>query len=155
LLHTVSGHTREVFDVNSEEEIKRLFQEINSGQPVRLVDMPDQMDGYERDAMEEAVARLVEENLQFFKLSPNCKYPHLHVDTFRDNLHQSDIMKRHKLDTGDKMYTFMISANAKLAQRTEDEWIALIGDSISHRKAVKKAKEFRFFLGLDSSWMAV
>ena len=143
----------EVFDVTSDEEIKKLFQEINSGQPVRLVDMPDQLSKYERDIMEEAVSKLVEDYLQFFKLSPNCKYPHLHVDSFRDDLHQSGVITRHKLDSAAKLHSFILDANTKLAKRSEEQWLVHIGDSISHRKAIKKAMDHNFFLGLDSAWM--
>ena len=34
----------DVFLTKDEKEIKRLFTEINSGEPVRLIDMPSEVD---------------------------------------------------------------------------------------------------------------
>ena len=145
--------TVEVFDVESDEEVDSLFREINSGEAVRLVDMPNEMSINERNVMEEAVSHLMESHLQFFKMSSHCKYPHLHLDTFRDELHRSGLISRRSLDNAQKLTEYFWKVNEKLSKRSDEKWLEIIGHSISHAKAVKKARAFNFFLGLDKTWM--
>jgi len=145
----------DVFEIDSDKEIEILFKEINSGESVRLVDMPNEMLPYERDILEEAVALIVEKYFLMFKTSNNCKIPHLHIDTFRDDIYQSGMIRKYSLNTAQKLYEHLSSINSKLEKRPDSMWMEIVGESISHSKAVKKARKFNFFLGLDKSWTKV
>ena len=80
------GHRRnvlvDVFDVQGEQHIISLFREINAGEPVKLVDMPDE-EGHFSDALRailnDAVDSLQAEYPDMFKTSSRCRIPHIHA----------------------------------------------------------------------------
>lgn len=143
----------DVFEVSTDKEIDCLFREINSGEPVRLVDMPGELLAADRKALDDAVAILVEKNSAMFKLSPNCRLPHLHADTFRDDIYQSDMLERHSLNSNEKLVAYLNMCNEKLGKRTDAQWIKVVGSTVANVKAIKKARDHNFYLGLEKSWM--
>ena len=72
----------DVFDVQGEQQIISLFREINAGEPVKLVDMPDD-EGHFADALRvvlnEAVESFEKQYPDMFKASSRCRVPHLHA----------------------------------------------------------------------------
>lgn len=85
----------DVFTIKSEEEISDLFKEINSSEPVRLVDMPDEgASDNIRQVITEAAEILQTKYSEMFKPSARCRPPHLNIDNLRDDLFQNDIIKR-------------------------------------------------------------
>ena len=63
----------------------------------------------------------------------------------------------------DAFVAWLESENAKLAQRTEKEWLEArpkrgrgsTGSEETYLKALAKAKEHGFYLGMDFSWLDV
>jgi len=146
----------DVFITESDKEISDLFKDINSAEPVRLVDMPD--DGMEneneKNILDEATDILQKQFPEMFKSSTRCKIPHLNVDIFRDEIFQNEIIVTHKIKSADALLKFFLSKNQKLSKRTDEEWLNLNGGigNKTIEQALKKARAHNFFLGLDKNW---
>lgn len=168
LIMAQSGHWNEfernilvdVFPTESDKQISDLFREINSAEPVRLVDMPDD-EGMEQDSkviLDEATDLLMKQYPEMFKASARCKIPHLNVDLFRDEVFQSEIISNQKIKSSEALLNFFLSVNQKLSKRTDNEWLSLHGGASTKNLelALKKARANNFFLGLhDRSWLHV
>ena len=74
----------DVFTVTSEQQIMSLFKEINSGEPVKLVDMPDTEGASDdvRAMLSEATETLLLRYPDMFKTSSRCRVPHLHAGRY-------------------------------------------------------------------------
>ena len=144
----------DVFVTESEKQISELFREINSAEPVRLVDMPDEgMEQNSKEILDEAADLLMKQYPEMFKASARCKIPHLNVDLFRDDVYQSEIITNQKIKSSEALLKYFLDVNEKLSKRSDDEWLGLYGgNSKSLEQALKKAKQYKFFLGLDKSW---
>ena len=147
----------EVFETNCEEEITKLFREINSSEPVRFVDLPQQSvieedkEDRVRETLEKTVSLLRDKYPDMFKASSRCRPPHVNLDVLRDDLFQSEVMNRHgELEP---------STLLKMVEQVNES----IKDSL-HKKmrnetkstilsAWEKAKNHNFFLGMDKNWM--
>lgn len=149
----------DVFVTDSEKQISDLFREINSAEPVRLVDMPDEgMELSSKAMLDEATELLMKQFPEMFKASARCKIPHLNVDLFRDEVFQSDVVANQKIKSSEALLKFFLSVNQKLSKRTDKEWLGLNGGvgNKSLEQALKKARANNFFLGLhDRSWLHV
>ena len=64
----------DVFVTQSEKQISELFREINSAEPVRLVDMPDEegMEQNSKEMLDEATDHLMKQYPEMFKASARC-----------------------------------------------------------------------------------
>jgi hypothetical protein len=143
----------DVFDVDGEPQIASLFKEINSGEPVKLVDMPD-TDGASdmvRAILLQATESLAAEYPEMFKVSTRCRIPHLHADTLRDELFQTDFIARHKVTSAAELLMALHSANTSLGARSDDEWLS--GPIAATENSLSKCRAHRFYLGLDKTWM--
>ena len=151
----------DVFVTQSEKQISELFREINSAEPVRLVDMPDEegMEQNSKEMLDEATDLLMKQYPEMFKASARCKIPHLNVDLFRDDVFQSEVIINQKIKSSEALLKYFLDINEKLSKRSDDEWLGLYGggsigsSSKSLEQALKKAKANKFFLGLDRSWL--
>jgi len=150
----------DVFVTQSEKQISELFREINSAEPVRLVDMPDEegMEQNSKEMLDEATDLLMKQYPEMFKASARCKIPHLNVDLFRDDVFQSELITNQKIKSSEALLKYFLNINEKLSKRSDDEWLGLYGgggsgSSKSLEQALKKAKANKFFLGLDRSWL--
>lgn len=138
-----------------ERHAKDIFEEVNKAEPIKLVDMPGVAKGSERKALNDASERLAEKFPDMFSPSQRCRSPHLNVDNLRDAIFASEIMKRHNLKTARALEAWMMEQNAALAKKYESEG----GDDDDGAQykvpaaALKKARKFGFYLGLDSSWL--
>lgn len=165
----------DVFTTSSDEDVTELFKEINSAEPVRLVDMPgaDAPATSVKAALDEAVDALANKYPEMFKVSARCRPPHLNADVLRDEIFQADVMSRHGLKTTKDLLRFLDKANAALAKKSDAQWEKLwteatvdisIDDSAQAGaapkarpkaldQALKKAKTQGFFLGLHKGWL--
>ena len=148
----------EVFNVEREADAKQLFLEINSAQPVKLIDLPEV--GARPDIkriIDVAMTLLQEKHPAFFKVSQNPKLPHVNVDNLRDSLFQHHIVERHGFKTAEELLTWLDHVNDVLAQKQEKEWKNRIFKGRNWEmveKAIGKARKGNFFLGLDHTWLS-
>ena len=175
----------EVFPLPSEAAAQALFVEVNSAQPVLLVDLPAAAGGaglHAKDALEAAAATLAARYAPMFKPSVNCKPPHVNMDALRDKLHQLDVMAAHGLGGGAELLEWLLERNAALGALSDAAWAkrrparkTAAADAtfakVRHKvggmdaasllsltrvcgtQALAKAREHRFFLGMDWRWL--
>lgn len=140
----------EVFSSPENQDVAEdLFVEINKSEPIKLVDMPGVAKASDRKMITEAAAKLHEEYPDMFRPSQQCRAPHLNVDNLRDAIFASDVIKRHDLKTSAALVKWLQTQNELLRVRYEDADVA----AKMNPRALEKAKEFNFFLGLESSWL--
>lgn len=142
----------DVFDVKNDAQVAALFKEINSSEPVKLVDMPE--DGASegvREMLSEAAEALQGRYPEMFKPSSRCRVPHLHADTLRDELFQADFIARRKVKTTVQLVEVLEKVNVELAARSDAAWTT--GDKAASATALAKCRTHNFFLGLDKAWM--
>ena len=151
----------DVFSTESDEEITALFKEINSAEPIRLIDMPGEGASEQlKELLDAATDQLTETFAEMFKPSLRCKPPHLNVDIFRDEVFQSEVITRNNLKTSAALIDFIARTNDKLSKLSDEKWEEiLLANGLFKSKgklmdqAIKKARTHNFFLGLDSTWM--
>ena len=117
----------EVFPLPSEAAAQALFVEVNSAQPVLLVDLPPAAGGaglHAKDALEAAAATLAARYRPMFKPSASCKAPHVNIDALRDRLHQADVMAAHGLGGGAELLDWLLQRNAALGALSDAAWAA-------------------------------
>ena len=140
----------EVFSSHKSQDLAEdIFVEINKSEPIKLVDMPGIAKAGDRKMITVAAAKLVEEYPDMFRPSQQCRAPHLNVDNLRDAIFASDIIKRHELTTSAALVKWLLAQNEILRVRYDDTSVSAKTNS----KALEKAKEFNFYLGLESSWL--
>lgn len=66
--------------------ISRLFTEINTAQPVNIIDLPDMATAGEKDIINRAADMLRLEFPNMFSPSINCRIPNINVDNLRDEV---------------------------------------------------------------------
>lgn len=170
----------EVFPVNEEKDVAALFREINSAEPVRMIDMPTASDAGQQEEDGEssdqsdpqpatteinttqvvsgAVEMLAQEYSVMFKPSSRCKPPHLNIDVTRDELFQSGALSRSGAKTTEEFYNYLKHVNTKLGAKLEkdsklDSDVPCTGKRTTQQAAWAKAQANKFFLGLDKGWM--
>jgi hypothetical protein len=151
----------DVFVTESDEQVTALFKEINSAEPIRLIDMPGEGASEQtKELLDAATDQLAEEFSEMFKPSLRCKPPHVNVDIFRDDVYQSEIITRKNIQTAKGLIDYIASVNEKLAERSEEDWeqLLILHGSFKTKgkameQAIKKAKTNKFYLGLDNSWL--
>jgi len=152
----------DVFGTESDEEVSLLFKEINSAEPIRLIDMPGEGASEQvKELLDAATDKLSAEFEDMFKPSLKCKPPHLNVDVFRDDVFQSEIISRKNFKTAKDLLDHIAAVNDTLSKRTDSQWEdVLVANGLFKSKggkameqAIKKARLNKFYIGLDSSWM--
>ena len=94
----------DVFGTESDEEVSLLFKEINSAEPIRLIDMPGEGASEKvKELLDATTDKLSAEFEEMFKPSLKCKPPHLNVDVFRDDVFQSEIISRKNFKTAKEL----------------------------------------------------
>lgn len=82
-----------------------------------------------------------------FKSSPNCRAPHVNVDTLRDELHRGRVVARTGAQSADDLLQWLLRENERLRSRGAHGWPG------KSEKALAKAVEHRFFLGMETAWI--
>lgn len=99
--------------------------QVNSAQPVLLVDLPASVGGAAPDAksvLEGAAATLAAHYPHMFKPSTACKAPHVNIDALRDRLHQTDALAAHGLAGAPALLDWLLQRNAALEQLSDAGW---------------------------------
>lgn len=125
-----------------------IFTEINKAEPVKLVDMPGVAKVSDRRIINEASSMLQEAYPEMFKPSQRCRSPHLNVDNLRDAIFAAGILSRHNLKSHRALLSWIMQQNEELSSIYQDECPPNINTT-----ALKKAKKYGFYLGLDSAWL--
>lgn len=147
----------DVFRVSGPQDVKDLFTEINSAEPVRLVDMPTEgVDEVLKAVLNEAVEALEEAHPAMFKASHRCRPPHLNKDNLRDEIYQAEFMPRRNIMTTAQLLAALSEVNERLGTRRVEEWTEensrLSPKKASFPDALAKASTHGFYLGLDAAW---
>jgi hypothetical protein len=151
----------EVFPNVDDDKAAALFREINSAQPVRLVDMPGETTPEAKWALEGAAQRLKARYPAMFSASPRCKAPNVHIDQLREEMHEARVMERFALASEEATLAWLDAVNDRLAERDDDAWLAARpkrgkgsgGTRATYLKALAKAREHGFYLGMDFNWL--
>lgn len=147
----------EVFPVTTDEEIKRLFTEINTCQPVNVIDLPDVAEEGEKKTINDASEFIRNKYEDMFKASTNCRLPHMNIDNLRDELFKSNIVGRENIENSEQLVEWIMARNNFLAKKKDAYWKKLFKgrnfDTI--KKSLMKAKERNFFIGMDRHWIDI
>lgn len=145
----------EVYPPMEDARVKELFVEINRAEPVLLIDMPEGGASESDNAKLTTAAEVLRERYpEMFKASHNCRAPHVNVDVLREQMHKAELLGRLGVKTAEQLIEWIEGTNALLATRTDAEWSggrAKTGAALE--KALGKAREHRFFLGLSWDWL--
>ena len=153
----------EVFPDVSDEKAAELFTEINAAQPIRFVDMPGVVPPEMKWALEGAAGTLKAQYPAMFSESVRCKIPNVNLDVLREQLHEAEVARRFSLRTERDFLDWMSAENARLGARAEKQWLRLrpkrgrgsAGSKEAYLKALAKAREHGFFLGMCETWLDV
>ena len=154
----------EVFPTDSEESIAKLFKEINSAEPVRLVDLPagrsmtdngngddDVSEETQREVLELVASSLRDKYPEMFKASSRCRPPHVNLDVLRDDLWSSEVLRRHPKIDAMQLLQILEDANRQLAEKLRDKMSKETKASVL--AAWEKATSNNFFLGMEKEWI--
>ena len=143
----------EVYPLQSADDIGDLFADINKAEPLKDVDLPGMVSDFERETLQRVVAALQTSFPEMFKESTKCRKPHLNQDNLRDAIYSRGVVERHGHNDEEELLAWILTQNDKLGKRTDKEWIKRNPKSPSFRKAVAKARNFEFWLGLEDGWL--
>ena len=133
-----------------DQHAQDLFLEINKAEPVKLIDMPGVASAKDRKIINEAVDKLYETYPVMFSPSQRCRVPNVNVDNLRNSLFGSGCIKTHNLTTSKKLYDWILEQNKMVGDKYMD---SIEEQSTIAPRAWKKARDNKFFLGLESSWL--
>jgi hypothetical protein len=136
-------------DLDEATHAKEIFLEVNKAEPVKLVDLPGVAKASHRNVINEGAEKLQQRFPDMFRPSQRCRPPHLNIDNLRDALFASNVIGRHSLKSPKALETWMIAQNEILATKLQKEE----AKKLVSATALKKAIEYDFYLGLDSSWL--
>ena len=113
--------------------------------------------------LEGAAQRLKERSPAMFSTSERCKVPNVHLDVLREELFAAEVVARFGIADEEQFVSWLAAENAKLAARSEKEWLKArpkrgrgsTGSKETYLKALAKAREHGFYLGMDFSWLDV
>mmetsp|Transcript_32957 Transcript_32957/g.54425 ORF Transcript_32957/g.54425 Transcript_32957/m.54425 type:complete len:411 (-) Transcript_32957:25-1257(-) len=147
----LDGILVEVYTSNdsTNDSAEAIFVEINKSEPIKLVDMPGVAKAGDRKIITSAAAKLHKQYPEMFKPSQQCRPPHLNVDNLRDAIFASELLKRHDLKSTTALVQWMQAQNEVLAAKFQQAAAA----GKANPKALEKAKQYDFYLGLESSWL--
>lgn len=140
----------EVYSSEVTDHAEEIFTEINKAEPIKLVDMPGVASKGDRKIITDAAANLQAQYSEMFKPSQSCRPPHLNIDNFRDALFAAEVIKKHNLKSSKALTDWIAARNEELRIKFQDEEVA----RTVPLKALEKAKQFEFYLGMgDSLWL--
>lgn len=125
-----------------------IFTEINKAESVKLVDMPGVAKMNDRRIINDCATHLNEMYPDMFKPSQRCRSPHLNIDNLRDAIFAAGVLKRHNIKSQKALVEWVLKRNLEMKDRIEKG----APPNVS-ALALKKAKKFDFYLGLDLAWL--
>jgi len=158
LLGPLGNIFAEVYPSMSESAVKELYTEINKAEPVSLIDLPDVgASAAENVILTEAAEKLANAYPSMFKPSQNCRPPHLNVDLLRNEMHKAGVLERHSIGSSDELLKWLEEVNKQLAGLNGEEWKGKLSLRVKSEdaavKALRKAADNKFFLGLGFGWL--
>jgi hypothetical protein len=126
-----------------------IFIEINKSEPIKLVDMPGIAKASDRNMITKAAESLRGEYPEMFRPSQQCRAPHLNIDNLRDAIFAADVIPRHNLKSSEELQAWIEAQNANLAMKYQNPTDA----GRVNPKALEKAHQYQFYLGLELSWL--
>ena len=153
----------EVFPDVSDDKAAALFTEINAAQPIRFIDLPGVVKPEMKWALEGAATALKNQYPAMFSESARCKIPNVNLDALREQLHEAEVASRFGLNTEADFVAWLLAENKRLGDRTEKQWMRArpkrgrgsAGSKETYLKALAKAREHGFFLGMCETWLDV
>eukprot|EP00531_Pseudo-nitzschia_arenysensis_P010334 CAMPEP_0116128526 /NCGR_PEP_ID=MMETSP0329-20121206/7406_1 /TAXON_ID=697910 /ORGANISM="Pseudo-nitzschia arenysensis, Strain B593" /LENGTH=416 /DNA_ID=CAMNT_0003622669 /DNA_START=5 /DNA_END=1255 /DNA_ORIENTATION=- len=136
-------------ETNQDSQVQDIFVEVNKAEPVKLVDMPGVAKAKDRKIITEVAESLRQKYPDMFSESQRCRSPHLNIDNLRDALFASKIIDKHSLKTSKAMEDWIMKRNDMLESEFQEEE----NQKFVNANALKKANRFKFYLGLESSWL--
>ena len=107
----------------------------------------------ENALISEAAEALRQRYPSMFKASRTCRPPHVNLDVLRNQIFETQLLKRHKLTTTDGLIDWLLQTNQGLAkQKWTLEKATRIGSARALQNALGKARDNDFFLGLSAEW---
>ena len=150
--------TLEIFPVNTNDEVKDLFLELNKSERVQEIDLPDVIAPSDKGIIDGSINHISRKYRQMFKPTQRCRKPHLNRDYIRNEIHQTKMIKRYNINNVTDMINLLEQINAyignfiiKKEQDVYDESFLL--NITCTERAKKKAKEYKFYLGLTKDWL--
>eukprot|EP00553_Chaetoceros_curvisetus_P009318 CAMPEP_0204618554 /NCGR_PEP_ID=MMETSP0717-20131115/5165_1 /ASSEMBLY_ACC=CAM_ASM_000666 /TAXON_ID=230516 /ORGANISM="Chaetoceros curvisetus" /LENGTH=203 /DNA_ID=CAMNT_0051632317 /DNA_START=58 /DNA_END=669 /DNA_ORIENTATION=+ len=125
-----------------------VFTEINKAESVKLVDMPGIAKMTDRRIINECAMQLRDAYPDMFKPSQRCRSPHLNIDNLRDAIFAAGVLKRHNIKSQKALVDWVMEKNLDMKGRFEKSAPPNVSAI-----ALKKAKKFDFYLGLDLGWL--
>ena len=82
----------------------------------------------------------------------------MNVDVLREEMHRSDLIHRHGISSATELVEWVEQRNSELSARSDGEWGTAASDrskkgSPALERALVKAREHGFFLGLSWEWL--
>lgn len=136
----------EVYPVAHESAIKALYLEVNKGESVKEIDLPDTLAPELKAHIDGACSQLQARYPDMFKPSERCRPPHLHRDTLRNKLFQTSATQA--VGSATELLTMLRRVNEQLRRRPRGAWPERLS------KALDKAALHGLYLGLDDyAWL--
>ena len=101
-----------MYPVSSEAEAKALYLEVNKGESVKEIDLPDAIAPERKGYIDWASEALRARYSEMFKPSERCRVPHMHKDTLRNKLFHHPATER--VGSGEELLTLLLKADASL-----------------------------------------
>lgn len=130
------------------EHAQEFFSEVNKAQPVRFLDLPG-MASASHLKMINGAAKTIKENFpDMFSESQRCRPPHLNEDNLRDAIFAAGVIDRHSFKSPKQLQDWIMSQNEIMQAKLQDEE----AQQKVNAKALEKAVQFGFYLGLGNDW---
>lgn len=133
---------------SNENHAQDIFTEINKAEPVKLVDMPGIAKMSDRNIINQAAENLLASFPEMFKPSQRCRPPHLNIDNLRDAIFAAGVLNRHSLKSHKVLLDWMMKQNEIMCEKIQTSPPSNISAA-----SLNKANQYRFYLGIDSSWL--
>ena len=149
--------TLEVFPVKSNDDVKKLFLELNKAERVQEIDLPDAIAPFDKQIIDSAVRALNRKYQQMFKSSKRCRKPHVNRDKLRNEIHKARLIARYNVENANQMVGLLESINSYVGSVVlggKEGYEKPSSLNISCTKRVKsKAAKYKFYLGLTDDWL--
>jgi hypothetical protein len=128
-----------------------LFTEINKAEPIKGIDMPDTPISKDHLEIINAGTKMLKDYRQFglcFKPTSRFRQPHVNLDSMRDEIYNSDLVKRNKIRSETELFDFLMARNEEIQLKFESKAaVGKLSDQIN-----KKVKATGFYLGIENGW---
>lgn len=141
----------EVYPVVSQDDVKRLFLDINKAEMVQEIDLPNHLATSDKVIIDEACNLLQGRYPEMFK-GERCRAPHCHLATLRNELFLQRnavlaLNSANPITTAAQLLDMIEACNSTYAAKPKSYWPKGV-----HRN-LPKAERNHFFLGLEKDWV--